>query len=62
VAVDPFGNTKSGFEGRATISRKDWNISWNTPLEAGGVMVADKVKLVLEIEANKVVVPAEQSV
>jgi polyisoprenoid-binding protein YceI len=58
IAVDPFGNTKAGFEGRATISRKDWNISWNAPLEAGGVMVGDKVKLVLEIEANKVAVPA----
>jgi len=58
IAVDPFGNTKAGFEGRATISRKDWNISWNAPLEAGGVMVGDKVKLVLEIEANKVAAPA----
>jgi polyisoprenoid-binding protein YceI len=55
VVVDPFGATKAGFEGRATINRKDWNISWNAPIEAGGVLVADKVKLVLEIEAGKVV-------
>lgn len=61
VATDPWGATKAGFEGRATINRKDWNINWNAPLEAGGVLVADKVKLVLEIEAGKVVESAEQA-
>lgn len=59
IAADPWGTTKAGFEGSATISRKDWNINWNAGLEAGGVLVADKVKLVLEIEANKVPVNAE---
>lgn len=57
VVVDPFGETKAGFEGRATINRKDWNINWNAPIEAGGVLIADKVKLVLEIEARKVTQP-----
>jgi polyisoprenoid-binding protein YceI len=61
VVVDAFGNTKAGFEGSATISRKDWGITWNAPLEAGGVMVADKVKLVLEIEAAKVADQQEAS-
>lgn len=53
IAKDPFGNTKAGFEGTATINRKDWGITWNAALETGGFLVADKVKLVLEIEANK---------
>jgi polyisoprenoid-binding protein YceI len=53
VAKDPWGNTKAGFEGTATISRKDWGITWNAALETGGFLIADKVKLVLEIEAGK---------
>jgi hypothetical protein len=51
---DPFGNTRAGFEGKTTINRKDWGLSWNAALETGGFLVGDKVKLVLEIEANKV--------
>lgn len=53
IAKDPWGNTKAGFEGTATISRKDWGITWNAALETGGFLIADKVKLVLEIEAGK---------
>jgi polyisoprenoid-binding protein YceI len=53
VAKDPWGNTKAGFEGTATISRKDWGITWNAALETGGFLISDKVKLVLEIEAGK---------
>jgi polyisoprenoid-binding protein YceI len=53
VAKDPFGNIKTGFEGTATINRKDWGITWNAALETCGFLISDKVKLVLEIEANK---------
>jgi polyisoprenoid-binding protein YceI len=53
VAKDPFGNVKSGWEGTATINRKDWGLVWNAALETGGFLVSDKIKLVLEIEANK---------
>jgi polyisoprenoid-binding protein YceI len=53
-AVDPWGNLRLGFEGRATINRKDWGVSWNAPLEAGGVLVGEKVNLELEISAVKV--------
>ena len=53
IAKDPWGNTKAGFEGTATISRKDWGITWNAALETGGFLIADKVKLVLEIEAGR---------
>jgi polyisoprenoid-binding protein YceI len=50
-AVDPYGNQRIGFEGKATISRKDWGITWNAALEAGGVVVGDKVTLEFEISA-----------
>lgn len=53
VAKDPWGATKAGFEGTATIDRKDWGLEWNAPLESGGVLVGEKVKLVLEVEAAK---------
>jgi polyisoprenoid-binding protein YceI len=53
VAKDPWGATKAGFEGTASINRKDWGLTWNAALEAGGVLVSDKIKLVLEIEAGK---------
>jgi polyisoprenoid-binding protein YceI len=52
-AVDPFGNNRIGFEGSTTVSRKDWGIEWNAPLEAGGVLVGDKVTLELDISAIK---------
>lgn len=53
IAKDPYGATKAGFEGSATINRKDWGLTYNAALETGGVMIADKVKLVLDVQAAK---------
>jgi polyisoprenoid-binding protein YceI len=53
VAKDPYGTTKAGFEGTATINRSDWGLTWNAALETGGFLISDKVKLVLEVEADK---------
>jgi len=53
VATDPYGNVKAGFETAATINRKDWGLTWNAPLEAGGLLVSEKIKLNLEIEVTK---------
>ncbi|HUR15448.1 MAG TPA: YceI family protein [Mycobacteriales bacterium] len=49
--TDPFGNLRAGFEGRATINRKDWGVSWNAGLETGGVLVGDKIVLELDVSA-----------
>jgi polyisoprenoid-binding protein YceI len=54
VAKDPYGVTKAGFDGAATVNRKDWGLNWNAALETGGFLISDKIKLVLEVEANKV--------
>jgi polyisoprenoid-binding protein YceI len=51
TAVDPFGNTRVGFEGKTTVNRKDWGVNWNAALEAGGVLVSEKVTLELEVSA-----------
>ncbi|HYY10711.1 MAG TPA: YceI family protein [Kineosporiaceae bacterium] len=53
VSKDPFGATRAGFEGTATLNRKDWGLVWNAAIETGGFLVSDKIKLVLEIAAVK---------
>jgi polyisoprenoid-binding protein YceI len=53
VEKDPWGGTRVGFTAEAEISRKDWNLTWNMALETGGVVVGDKVKIELEVEAVK---------
>jgi polyisoprenoid-binding protein YceI len=50
-AKDPWGNERAGFEGELTINRKDFGLSWNAPLEAGGFLVGDDVKISLSIQA-----------
>ncbi|MGC5583442.1 YceI family protein [Ornithinimicrobium sp. W1665] len=53
LAQDPFGNLRAGFEGETSINRKDWGLVWNAALETGGVLVSEKIKLVLDISAIK---------
>ena len=48
-AVDPFGNTRAGFEASVVVSRKDFGLTWNAALEAGGVLVGDKVTIDLDV-------------
>jgi polyisoprenoid-binding protein YceI len=50
-AKDIYGNMRVGFEGSATISRKDWGLSYNAALETGGVLISDKIKLQLDVSA-----------
>jgi polyisoprenoid-binding protein YceI len=52
-AKDPFGNNRIGFEGRVTVNRKDWGVNFNVALEAGGVLVSEKVDLEFELSAIK---------
>jgi polyisoprenoid-binding protein YceI len=51
AATDPFGNSRIGLEGKTTVNRKDWGISWNAALETGGVLVGEKVTLEFEVSA-----------
>ena len=50
-ATDPFGNHRIGLEGKTTVNRKDWGVNWNAALEAGGVLVSEKVTLEFEVSA-----------
>jgi polyisoprenoid-binding protein YceI len=58
---DPWGNESASFSATGTINRQDWGISWNKSLDAGGVLVGDKIELSLEITGNvkKADVPAK---
>ena len=48
---DPYGGTRAGFTATAEINRQDFGVNWNAAMETGGVVVADKVAIHLEIEA-----------
>ncbi|ATG51234.1 polyisoprenoid-binding protein [Brachybacterium vulturis] len=50
AATDPFGVYRAGFTGETSISRKEFGLTWNAALEAGGVMVGDDVKILIEAE------------
>lgn len=53
VDTDPFGQLRAGLEGSRRIDRKDWGVSWNTPLDSGGVLVSDKITLEFELSLVK---------
>lgn len=48
---DPYGGTRAGFTATGEIKRSDFGVDFNAVLETGGLVVADKVTLSLEIEA-----------
>ena len=50
---DPWGGTRIGFSAEAEINRKDFGMEWNVVLETGGLLVGDKVKLTIDVEAVK---------
>jgi polyisoprenoid-binding protein YceI len=52
--VDPWGNVKHGFEISGKINRNDFGLTWNTALEAGGVLVSEEVALTIDIQAVEV--------
>jgi polyisoprenoid-binding protein YceI len=50
---DPYGGTRAGFTATGELNRSDFNVSFNAPLQNGGVVVSEKIQLQLEIEAVK---------
>ena len=47
---DSAGNFKIAVSGKTKIKRKDFGLSWNAALEAGGVLVGDEISVELEVE------------
>lgn len=61
MSVDPWGNTKHGWEITGSINRSDFGLTWNAPLETGGVLVSEEVKLNLDVQMMEVVEEMETS-
>ena len=52
-AKDPWGNERIGFVAKTALDRKDFGLGWNQLLEAGGVLLGDRVDVELEVQAVK---------
>lgn len=53
IATDPWGNSKAAFTASTSINREDWGLTWNVPLETGGVLVSKEIKIEIEAQAAK---------
>ncbi len=51
VGSDPWGGTRAGFSAETEISRKEFGVDIELPLDGGGVVVGDKIRVTLEVEA-----------
>jgi len=51
VVKDPYGNHRVGFSGSTTINRDEFGVSFGAVMEAGGLVVANKVNIEIELEA-----------
>lgn len=51
VDQNAYGQTIIGFEATASLSRKDWGIDFNVPLEGGKLLIGDKVDIHLDVQA-----------
>ncbi|HEX2162600.1 MAG TPA: YceI family protein [Thermoanaerobaculia bacterium] len=50
---------KAGFQTEFTIDRKEYGVTWNRALDAGGAVLGDEVTILLTVEANRQKPPAE---
>ncbi len=53
LMTDPWGNEKAGFSLNGKINRKDFGLTWNAALEAGGMLVGEEVSISCDIELSK---------
>jgi polyisoprenoid-binding protein YceI len=55
TGTDPWGGTRAGYGATAKIDRREWGLKWNQALETGGILVANEVRIELEVQAVKAV-------
>ena len=48
---DPWGNDRLAWSARVSLNRKDWGLNWNQVLEAGGLLVSEKIDIEIDIQA-----------
>ena len=54
VAKSPWGATDAGFNASTTLSRKDWDLTWNMALETGGWLVGDEIEINIQLDLAQV--------
>jgi len=50
---DPWGGIRAGARATTKIDRRDWGLKWNQALETGGILVANEVRIEIELQAVK---------
>ena len=50
---DPWGKERAGFSAHTEIDRREWGLKWNQAIETGGVLVANKVRVDVEVQFVK---------
>ena len=50
-AADPWGGHRAVFTAAGTLDREDWGLSWNLPLDGGGLLVSKEIRIEIELEA-----------
>jgi polyisoprenoid-binding protein YceI len=58
---DPWGGTRAGFEIRGTLDREAFDMTWNVPLETGGVLVSKEIEVEIEVQAVREPEEAERA-
>jgi polyisoprenoid-binding protein YceI len=51
--TDPWGKERAGFSASTEIDRRDWGLRWNQAIETGGVLVANRVRIEMEVQFVK---------
>ena len=49
--ADPWGGQRAIFTAEATLNREDWGLTWNMPLDGGGLLVSKDIRIEIEAEA-----------
>lgn len=55
VGKDPWGGTRGGARASVTIDRRQWGLQWNQALETGGILVANEIRIELEVQVVQTV-------
>ena len=50
-AADPWGGQRAIFTAQATLNREDWGLTWNMPLDGGGLLVSKEIRIEIDAEA-----------
>ena len=50
-AADPWGGQRAVFTAAGTVDREDWGLTWNLPLDGGGLLVSKEIRIEIELEA-----------